>query len=118
MFGAHARPAAFLVWSWKPHKLCHQMTDAHRIYGRNILISDPEKTVTDCIDRPDLAGVPAELTRIVHAAMAKIDPDKLFLAAVQMKSTSLLQRLGFLTDLVGRLLPEVRPGTAKPSLTQ
>jgi hypothetical protein len=38
--------------------------------------------------------------------MAKIDPDKLFLAAVQMKSTSLLQRLGFLTDLVGRPLPE------------
>ena len=43
------------------------------VYGRNILISDPEKTVTDCIDRPDLAGGPAELTRIVHAAMAKID---------------------------------------------
>jgi predicted transcriptional regulator of viral defense system len=78
----------------------------YTVYGRNILISDPEKTVTDCIDRPDLAGGPAELTRIVHAAMAKIDPDKLVLAAVQMRSTSLLQRLGFLTDLVGRPLPE------------
>ena len=76
----------------------------YTVYGRNILISDPEKTVTDCIDRPDLAGGPAELTRIVHAAMAKIDPDTLFLAAVQMRSTSLLQRLGFLTDLVGRPL--------------
>jgi predicted transcriptional regulator of viral defense system len=60
----------------------------YTVYGRNILISDPEKTVTDCIDRPDLAGGPAELTRIVHAAMAKIDPDKLVLAAVQMRSTS------------------------------
>jgi predicted transcriptional regulator of viral defense system len=81
-------------------------SERYTVYGRNILISDPEKTVTDCIDRPDLAGGPVELTRIVHAAMAKIDPDKLFLAAVQMKSTSLLQRLGFLTDLVGRPLPE------------
>jgi predicted transcriptional regulator of viral defense system len=71
-------------------------SERYTVYGRNILI----------IDRPDLAGWPTELTRIVHAAMAKIDPDKLFLAAVQMKSTSLLQRLGFLTDLVGRPLPE------------
>jgi predicted transcriptional regulator of viral defense system len=84
------------------------------VYGRNILISDPEKTVTDCIDRPDLAGGPAELTRIVHAAMAKIDPDKLVLAAVQMRSTSLLQRLGFLTDLVGRpLREELRQGVRR-----
>lgn len=76
------------------------------VYGRNTLISDLEKTVIDCIDRPDLAGGPAELTRIVHAAMTDIDPDKLVEAAMQMKSTSLLQRLGFLTDLVRRPLPE------------
>jgi predicted transcriptional regulator of viral defense system len=76
------------------------------VYGRNTFISDPEKTLIDCIDRPDLAGGPAELTRIVHAAMAEIDPDKLLAAAMQMKSTSLLQRIGFLTDLVKRPLPE------------
>ena len=78
----------------------------YTVYGRNTLISDPEKTVIDCIDRPDLAGGPAELTRIAHAAMSDIDPGKLVSAAMQMKSTSLLQRLGFLTDLVGRPLPE------------
>lgn len=78
----------------------------YTVYGRNTLISDPEKTVIDCIDRPDLAGGPAELTRIVHAAMAEVDPEKLVAAATQMKSTSLLQRLGFLTELVGRSLPE------------
>ena len=76
----------------------------YEIYGRKARISDPEKTAIDCIDRPDLAGGAAELTRIVHAAMAQVDPEKLVLAAMQMKSTSLLQRLGFLTDLVDRPL--------------
>lgn len=78
----------------------------YTVYGRNANISDPEKTVIDCIDRPDLAGGPAELTRIVHAAMAEIDQGKLVDTAMQMKSTSLLQRLGFLTDLVERPLNE------------
>src|SRR3546814_164929 len=44
--------------------------------------------------------------RIVYAAISTIDPEKLAAAAVQMKSISLLQRLGFITDLVGKPLPE------------
>lgn len=72
----------------------------YTVYGRAVSISDPEKTVIDCIDRPDLAGGPTELTRIVHAAMAEIDQAKLVETALQMKSTSMMQRLGFLTDLV------------------
>jgi predicted transcriptional regulator of viral defense system len=78
----------------------------YTVYGRNTNISNPEKTVIDCIDRPDLAGGPTELTRIVHGALAEIDPKKLVATAMQMKSTSLLQRLGLLADLVGRPLSE------------
>ncbi len=78
----------------------------YTVYSRQAVISEPEKTVIDCIDRPDLAGGPTELVRIVHAAMARIEMDKLVSAAFQLKSISLLQRLGFLTDLVGRPLPE------------
>lgn len=44
---------------------------SYTAYGRTVAISNPEKTVIDCIDRPDLAGGPTELTRIVHAAMAE-----------------------------------------------
>jgi len=79
---------------------------SYNVYGRNAAISDPEKTVVDCIDRPDLAGGPAELARIVYSAMGEIDHDKLVTAALAMKSTALLQRLGFLTELVGKPLPE------------
>jgi predicted transcriptional regulator of viral defense system len=86
------------------------------VYGRGTNISDPEKTVIDCVDRPDLAGGPPELTRIVHAAMATIDPGKLVATATQMKSTSLLQRLGFLTDLVGKPLPEDLRGRLRSAI--
>lgn len=76
----------------------------YTVYGRSVNLSDPEKTLVDCIDRPDLAGGPAELTRIAHAAMVEIDQGKLVDVAIQMKSTSLLQRLGFLMDIVERPL--------------
>lgn len=78
----------------------------YSVYGRSTRISDPEKTVIDCVDRPDLSGGPAELTRIVHAALAEVDPEKLAATARQMNSVSMLQRLGYLTDLVGRPLPD------------
>jgi predicted transcriptional regulator of viral defense system len=78
----------------------------YTVYGRSAAITEPEKTVIDCIDRPDLAGGPAELTRIVYSALGEIDHDKLITVAMAMKSTALLQRLGFLTDLTGRKLPE------------
>jgi predicted transcriptional regulator of viral defense system len=79
---------------------------SYSVYGRTTRISEPEKTLIDCVDRPDLAGGPAEVTRIVHAAMAEIDQGKLVDAAMQMKSTSMLQRLGVLTDLIERPLEE------------
>ena len=80
--------------------------ETYDVYGRKVAISSPEKTVIDCIDRPELAGGLAELTRIVHTAMNDIDPDKLLAGALNMRSTSLLQRLGLLTDLVGKPLAE------------
>ena len=78
----------------------------YTVYGRPVSISTPVKTLTDCIDRPDLAGGPAELARISHRAMAKINPRDLLPAATAMRSKALLQRLGFLTDLVGTPLPD------------
>lgn len=80
--------------------------ESYNIYGRSVMISSPEKTVVDCIDRPDLAGGATELARIVHSAMNDIDPGAVADAALTMKSTSLLQRLGFLTAIVGQPLPE------------
>ncbi|WP_349437962.1 type IV toxin-antitoxin system AbiEi family antitoxin [Pararhizobium sp. A13] len=79
--------------------------DTYDVYGRDVAISSPAKTVVDCVDRPDLCGGPSELARIVYAALADIDPEDLLNAAMMLKSKVVMQRLGFLADLVGRQLP-------------
>lgn len=79
------------------------------VHGRAVAISTPAKTVIDCVDRPDLAGGPAELTRIVFGASAGVDVAEVADLAGQMRSIALLQRLGYLADLAGWPLPaEVR----------
>jgi predicted transcriptional regulator of viral defense system len=72
-----------------------------RLYGRDVCISTPAKTLVDCVDRPDLAGGAAEIARIVHGASSSVDPYEVADAALMVKSTATLQRLGFLSDLVG-----------------
>ena len=76
------------------------------VYGRPVQISSPAKTVVDCVDRPDLCGGPVELARIVHSALGTVDASAIVDAAIKMQSRAVLQRLGFLADLVGRPLPE------------
>jgi len=78
----------------------------YNVYDRSVAISTPAKTLIDCLDRADLAGGPAELARITHNALAAIDPGELLTAANRMKSKAVMQRLGFLADLVDRPLPD------------
>jgi predicted transcriptional regulator of viral defense system len=78
----------------------------YNVYGRDVAISTPAKTVVDCADHPELAGGPAELTRVVHGASATVDAEEIARTALRMKSTALLQRLGFLADLVGWRWPD------------
>jgi len=66
----------------------------------------PAKTLADCADRPDLAGGPAELTRIVFGGSVTVDPKELSRVALQLQSGALLQRLGFLIDIAGWRWPE------------
>lgn len=83
--------------------------ESYDVYGRTVSISSPAKTLVDCLDRPDLAGGATELTRIVHSALGEVDPQDLLAAATAIKSRAVLQRLGFLAELVGKpLLENVR----------
>jgi predicted transcriptional regulator of viral defense system len=85
-------------WRLKNIRTDYQSYDA---YGRPATISTPAKTVVDCVDRPALAGGPAEVVRIANGASSGISADEVAEVALQMKSTSLIQRLGFIMDLVG-----------------
>lgn len=91
-------------------------SSVYNVYGRDVAISTPAKTVVDCVDHPDLAGGPAELARIVYGAAATVDAEEIRRAAVRMESTALLQRLGFLTDLVRWRLPENLRGEIRAAI--
>lgn len=88
------------------------------VYGRSVCISTPEKTLIDCIDRPDLCGGITELTRIVYGARREIEAAKLIQTALAMKSTASLQRLGFLLDLVDWPLPAAERTRLRASIPQ
>src|SRR5580658_668981 len=88
----------------------------YNVYGRDLAISTPAKTVVDCLDHPELAGGPAELTRIVHGSAATVDAQEIGRAALRMESTALLQRLGFLTDLVGWHWPDNLRGEIRSAI--
>jgi predicted transcriptional regulator of viral defense system len=78
----------------------------YNLHGREVTLSTAAKTVVDCVDRPDLAGGPAEVARIVAGAATSVDARELISTALRMKSKALWQRLGFLADLVGWHWPE------------
>ncbi|MGY3443307.1 MULTISPECIES: type IV toxin-antitoxin system AbiEi family antitoxin domain-containing protein [unclassified Bradyrhizobium] len=69
-------------------------------FGRTFRISNPEKTIVDCVDRPDLCGGLVELTRIVAAGTHSVSEDALVDCALRVGSVSTCQRLGYLLDLV------------------
>lgn len=76
------------------------------LYGREVVLSTPTKTLIDCLDRPDLTGGVTELTRIVYGYSSQANLTELSKMAFRMESTALLQRLGFLSELVGWNLPD------------
>jgi predicted transcriptional regulator of viral defense system len=67
--------------------------------GRSFRISSPEKTLVDCVDRPDLCGGVTELTRIVSRGSENVDDEVLAEIAIKHGSISVCQRLGYLLDL-------------------
>lgn len=71
------------------------------VYGREVTLSTPAKTLVDCVDKPELAGGPAEVARIAYGASTVVSQEDLADSALEMKSIAALQRLGFLADLVG-----------------
>lgn len=87
------------------------------IYGRTVRLSTPAKTVIDCIDRPALAGGPSEVARIVFGASRSVETIDLVADALRMQSQSLLQRLGFLADLVGWHLPDTDRAQLRAAIT-
>lgn len=64
------------------------------------MMARPEKTVVDALDRPEYAGDVPEIAAMLHRGRGQLDWGRLADYALRFRSQALLQRLGYLTDLL------------------
>lgn len=62
------------------------------------MCSDLEKTIIDCLFKPDYAGGIVEIARAIYVSKDKIKYDKLLEYAQKFNSQAVLKRLGFLLE--------------------
>lgn len=68
-------------------------------YNR-VLCSDLEKTIIDCLFKPDYAGGITEVAKAIHMAKDRINYERLLDYAKQFNSQSVIKRLGFLLEVL------------------
>lgn len=72
-----------------------------------VLITDPEKTVVDCLDKPQYCGGITEAAKALHG---DLDIAKLKKYAIDIGNSAVIKRLGILCDKMGIKL-DVEPGS-------
>jgi predicted transcriptional regulator of viral defense system len=68
-------------------------------YNR-VQCSDLEKTIIDCLFKPDYAGGITEITKAIYKIKNKIDYEKMLEYAKHFDSQAVIKRLGFLLELL------------------
>jgi predicted transcriptional regulator of viral defense system len=63
--------------------------------------SDLEKTIIDCLFKPDYAGGIVEVSRAIHAAEDRLHFGKMLEYAIRFGSQAVIKRLGFLLETLG-----------------
>ena len=76
------------------------------VLGHTVMMSDREKTVIDCIDRPDLSGGEGEAAVILGTACRRIDWHKAADYLERIGSKTLARRFGWLADHVDASIPD------------
>lgn len=76
-------------------------------YGALVKMADPEKTILDCLDHPVNAGDIPEIAQMLWRGKSNLDWQKLVSYSFQFHSRSLLQRLGYLIDLLSISIEDV-----------
>ena len=69
-------------------------------YGSKVNMAEPEKTILDCLDRPDLSGDIPEIAAMLVYGSSKVDWVQLSDYASRFKSKALIQRLGYLLEIL------------------
>jgi len=66
-----------------------------------VICSDLEKTLIDCLFKPDYSGGIVEVARAIYLSKDKIKFTKLFEYVDKFKSQAVVKRLGFLLEILG-----------------
>lgn len=73
------------------------------IEGREVKISDKNKTIVDCLDHPEHAGGMDEVARAVYFDHEELDFVKVREYALKTKNVAVFKRLGFVLEASGLL---------------
>jgi len=88
------------------------------VLGYEVMISDREETVIDCIDRPDLSGGVGEAATILARAARKLDWDKVDAYLRRIDNTALIRKFGWIADYVGAVIPDELRSSLKADARQ
>lgn len=69
-------------------------------YGSRVQMAEAEKAVLDCLDRPQYAGDIPEVAAMLWHGKGRLDWRRLANYALRFHTQSLVQRLGYLVDLL------------------
>ncbi len=69
-------------------------------YGSQVMMAEPEKTVLDSLHRPIYSGDIPEIVTMIWRGRNSLNWEQLGNYALRYKSQSLIQRLGYLIDLL------------------
>lgn len=71
-----------------------------RVLTAEVMLAEPEKALVDSLDKLHYAGGIVEVAAILHAAQSRVSWAQVGEYALRMNSRSLVQRLGYLADLL------------------
>jgi len=77
--------------------------------GETLVVSDPERTILDCLERPEFSGGMAGVVQIFALAKPRLDWPRFASYLDRFGNRSLVLRAGFLAE---RVRPSVRPPAA------
>ena len=69
-----------------------------KILNHSIKISNPEKTIIDCLDKPKYCGGIGEIIKALEYGKEEINFKKLRRYALQIRNNSVIKRLGFILE--------------------
>jgi len=69
-------------------------------YGSRVMMARPEKTIVDDLDHPAYIGDIPEIAAMLRRGQGQLDWDRLADYALRFESQALVQRLGYLADLI------------------